>query len=103
MRNLREFSKKELAEIHYNLNSWKWDYRLGAKPENWDELPNWEPLNVLSKRLYILPIMDEILNIVGAKYLFKHFHLNKLNKSEREFEIWWLKRRLRVFFTGREI
>lgn len=103
MQNLRGFSKKELAEIYHKLNSFKWDYRLGAKPENWDELPNWRPFNVLSKRLYIAPLMDKIQNIIGSKFIFQDLHMNKLNRSRMEFEIWWLKRSFRKFFTGTEI
>lgn len=34
-------STEELCEVYYNLNGYRWDDRIGEKPEGFDDLPTW--------------------------------------------------------------
>lgn len=97
---LHRLGRNELTEVYYNLSSWKWDYRLGVKPDGWDDMPNWDDnVSVLSKRLYVMPILQEIISLVGRKYLYKYLHLNVLGKTAFEFELWWIKGKFRRLFN----
>lgn len=87
---LDDLSKEELAEVHYNLNGWKWDNRIGPKPSDWEEIPNYKPYYIRSKSLYVAPILYSIENRVGDKYCLWWFHKNILGRKSRlRFEYWW--------------
>lgn len=38
---LADFPETVLEDIYRTLNTWNWHEKLGEKPENWDELPNY--------------------------------------------------------------
>lgn len=39
---LSKFSKKELCGIYRKFNHWEWPIVLGAEPEGWDDMPNYQ-------------------------------------------------------------
>lgn len=91
------YSKKELAEIWNNLNCWKWDNRIGDKPENWDTIPDFH-LN----KTYTLPTKSKIIkkytryimSKIGEKECLRYHHINNIGRTNTAFEIWWLKSKI---------
>lgn len=94
------FSKQELLEIHDKLNRYEWDYRLGSKPQRFDRLPNHDRHTYLTKYNILKPYMKLLGSLLTEKEVLKFHHVNNLNKSEREFNRWWLKRQIRIIVTG---
>lgn len=91
-----KFSKNELAEIYNNLNSWKWDCRIGPKPKDWDEIPNHKPYYTTSKALYVIPILEAIENKISDKYCLWWYHKNVLKRTSRiKFEHYWYFKSIR--------
>lgn len=79
-----------LAAIWNTLNCFKWDSRLGDKPKNYDDLPDFKPhIKKGTKREYISPIMIEIEKIIGKKECLRWHHTHNLNRTIDEFEKWW--------------
>lgn len=76
------------------MNCWHWDDRLGDKPDNFDNLPNWiVDLSQESKNKYITPIMNAIEDRIGRKEILREWNVynsnNNLGMSEDEFEDWY--------------
>lgn len=95
------YSKRELAEIWNTLNTWKWDDRLGEKPDNWDSLPDFnftENHKNPTKRDYIKPYTTYIMNKIGEKECLRCHHINHLGKSNLQYKIWGLKQKLYKLF-----
>lgn len=88
---LKKFSDRELCEIYTNLNTHKWDMRLGAEPE-WNRGVYG---NDYRKEMYsvrrICFILRAIENIVGEKDISRYWNVEYLGKSEKEFEEFWRK------------
>lgn len=67
---LYAFSNPDLRDIYKKLNNWKWDSRLGEKPDNWDNLPHYSPdINKTSKTMYVTPILNRIALLLGEDNL----------------------------------
>lgn len=97
-----DYSTKELAEIYNKLNNWEWDFRLGVKPAEWDELPKFKTKNeysYLTKNKIIKPYMILIRRAIGEKECLRWHHLNNLSRTNFQFEMYWLKRKLNEIFT----
>lgn len=96
-------SNKELAEIYNKLNNWQWDYRLGVKPENWDQLPDYKSKNVysyLTKYKISKPYVILIKKAIGEKECLRFHHIHNLGRTNFQFEIWWIKRTFNRIFRG---
>ena len=95
MVDLSKFTTKELCEIEHNLNAWKWDDRLGEKPDGWDGMPDYKsPFKrrfIKTKIAILLPIMKNIKNIVGQKEIYHYHHTCILGHTEDEFQKWYDK------------
>lgn len=83
----------EICDI---LNHWKWDDRLGEKPEGWDALPYSRPLEFwarrkekLTKYIIIHPVIKAIEDLAGEKSIFRYHHLHNLHRTELQFEDWY--------------
>lgn len=37
----KNLTTEELCEIYENLNSWKWDKRVGDEPEGFNDMPKY--------------------------------------------------------------
>jgi hypothetical protein len=96
------YSKQELADIWHNMNNWEWDNRLGTKPDNWDDIPNYNLSNYhknVTKHDTIHPILAEIEKKIGLKYCLKWFNVHKSQKmTNLEFEFFWLKEMILKLF-----
>lgn len=98
---LNKCFKQDLIEIHDNLNSWKWDIRLGNKPIDWDTIPDHIFNNhhdFPTKYKITKPIFDYINKKVSEKELFKYHHLNNCNMTRLQHEIYWIKRQISKLF-----
>lgn len=87
-------SNSDLIEIGDKLNHWKWDARLGEKPENWDGMLNYtlgEDHNIPTKRDIIRPYLEYIERHTTKKARIKYHHLNNCNMTIIQHEIWWIK------------
>lgn len=90
LERLDSFSKKELAEIHGNLNRWEWDGRLGEPPPGFEEMPDLRAKNPMwNKSIHIRPITKRIESIIGHKAILRHHHINNLKRTRLQFE-WYL-------------
>lgn len=95
-RDLSRFTEEELCQIYDNLNSWRWDDRLGEKPNGWDNLPNFRSTRI-GERLFnskfkiITPIKHEIVCMVGNKKLHEWHWIHNLHKTKEEYEAWLFK------------
>lgn len=95
-KGLSRFTKEELCRIYDNLNSWRWDDRLGKKPNGWDDLPNYRRTSIgkmffNSKYKIIRPIMAQIEEEIGKKKLLEWHWIHNLHKTKEEFEAWLSK------------
>ena len=96
---LKQYSQLELCEIYDTLQSWEWDERIGAKPQGFDELPNYnyklrhKLLKPKTKEDYINPVIAAIEKTVPRKELFRYHHLHNLKRTNEEFERWWSEER----------
>lgn len=89
-KQLNKFTTEELCSIYNNLNYWKWDERLGRKPDNFEHLPDYQKKRYgISKDTYITPIIKEIRRRVSEHDLLRFHHINNLGRTEKEFEEWW--------------
>lgn len=87
-----KLTTREICEIHDNINNWKWDKRLGEAPDGFYELRCFsKKRKEITKDTYIQPIMQEIHRRVSDYELYKYHHLCRLNRTEEEFERWWLE------------
>lgn len=99
---MKELTKQELIEIYNSLNHWKWDSRLGDKPYNWDNLPDFNlSSNHTANTKYELlkPYTTYIKEKVSNKELLKYHHLTSLGMTRLQHEIWWIKRTLSKAFN----
>lgn len=93
--------KQDLIEIDDNLNNWEWDYRLGEKPKNWDDIPDYilnNHHNFPTKYGTINPITSYIKQKVSRKEILKYHHLKNCNMTRMQHEIWWIKNQISKFF-----
>lgn len=92
---LYNFPNDELCEIYDTISNWKWDERLGKIPENFYELPLYTRIGIdkkgITRDTYLRPFCEEIRRIVSEHDLLKYHHLHNLNKTEDEFERWWIR------------
>ena len=94
--NLNNISKAQWPSIYYNLNRWEWDDRLGDKPDNWDNMPEFyrgcfAPIKnaFLNTRYETLkPIMHYIRLCTGERELLHYNNVVILEKTEDEFREW---------------
>lgn len=95
--NLQEYTQRELCEISERLNSWEWDDRIGAKPENWDALPKYNRhwyhklIKRKTKADYIDPVLSFIRMLVPEKELLRFHNVDVLHMTNENFEQWWSK------------
>lgn len=91
--NLNNVPRPEWPAIYHNLNSWKWDDRLGVKPEHWDSIPEFYRGHFRSVKNFILnnrykilrPVMNYIRLYVGERELLHYNYVVVLGKTEDEF------------------
>jgi hypothetical protein len=88
--NFEKFDTKTLARWYDIFNGWKWpeDFII-QKPEDWDNLPNWKEKE-RSKFSVSRPYTSKILCAIGMKETLRYHHINNLNMSNFQFEIWWI-------------
>ena len=99
--NLNKYTRVQLAEIYSALNGWEWHKLLGEKPYGYDEMLDYHPskeYKLETKQKIISPIMREINKRIGDKECMRWWHINELNKSNLEFELYWLKSNVQKFF-----
>lgn len=95
MEVVQHFSDDELCEIYENVNSYKWDNRLGEKPVGFDSLDmyNRKHIDKITKRKtksdYVQAAVTAIGLLVPQKKLHHHGMVVKLGWSEERFESWW--------------
>lgn len=98
---LDKYSKQDLIEIQHKLNRWKWDNRLGEKPKDWDDMPDYivnNPYNFPTKYEFMKPITNYIKQKINEKESLKYHHLNFCNMNRLQHEICWIKNQLSKFF-----
>ena len=94
---LNNYTDAELCEIYENLNTWKWDTRLGDKPKRWDGMPRYnhhwyhKVLRRKTKTDYVDPILRQIRDVVPEKEISRYRCVNVLKMPNETFEQWWLK------------
>lgn len=97
---IKALSNQDLIEIHDTLNCWKWDDRLGKKPEDWDTMPHFKNsfcvlnFHKISKKAktkhnIIKPLMECIELTIPQKAILRYHHLHNLGRTEQQFEDWW--------------
>ena len=95
----KEINIETLSRWENTLNSWQWPEDMPGKPRNFDNLPNYYMLHdvrkdlYISKMTYISPIIELIHCLIGDKECSRYHFLYSLNKTNEEFEAWWLKRK----------
>ncbi|MEL7661568.1 hypothetical protein [Acetobacterium wieringae] len=88
--------KSEWPAIYWKLNRWEWDDRLGDKPKNWDNMPQFYRgrfrgiKNIFLNNRYkiIKPIRDYIKLYIGERELLHYYHIVVLGNTEDEFKEW---------------
>lgn len=69
LESLETMPEKVLIDIYRTLNHWNWCYLLGAKPDDWDDLPNYKKPHmnesVKTKEDYIRPYMRKIRGLIS--------------------------------------
>lgn len=95
---LSNFTDEELCSIYSNLNCWRWDERLGPKPEKWDRLPDFRSGlfgNLFPDKYKILhPYLRYIKKKVGEKELLRYHNTRSLRGhhwTNEQFEEWYAK------------
>lgn len=95
-KELEKYSKRELCEIYSNVNRWKWDERLGEKPERFDDLPKynihwWHKLaKRKTKADYLDPILYTIQCMLGHEEYLHWLHVEtEKTMTEEEFQQFW--------------
>ena len=93
---LADFTGEELCSIYLTLNFWRWDERLGPKPDKWDRLPDFRRglfKNVRpDKSKIISPYMDSIREKIGEKEILRYYHMyckSGRKWTNEQFEEWW--------------
>lgn len=93
---LNEYSTDELCEIYNNLNSWRWDERVGEKPDNFDKLPKynvhwWHKLfKRKTKSDYLVPVIHFLYYILPRKdYLYWKNVKKRKTMTDEQFERFW--------------
>ena len=96
--NLLKTPKEEWPRIYNTINCWQWDDALGAKPDGWDELPNyyygWRSTlyrNRITKSDILNVLSSGIMRLIGSKELSKYHIVHNLGDTEDEFEDWWAR------------
>ena len=89
--DLSNFSAEELCEINDKLNHWEWDFRLGAAPKNWEQLPRYKKL-LPCKYEIIASITSEIEERVGRYKLLQWHHIRNRGMTKAESDEWFLER-----------
>jgi len=88
---------EKLAQWNSMLNHWKWPEDMPGKPVGFDKIPEYLQVEskdrgvLVTKYDIITPVRNLIENIIGRKECLKWRHLNNLNRTEEQFEKWWLK------------
>lgn len=90
LKALEDIPKVDWYDIYFNLNSWRWDDRLGDRPMDWDKIPNfksniWRTADnkrVRQKSLIIEPIMCHIRYYVPVHDLLAYYNLYPFIKQE---------------------
>lgn len=103
-----KFTKHELLEINSKLNRWEWDDRLGIKPDNFDNMPDFlltKHDSIISKRDILEPIRMEIKKHVTEKETM-HYHnvedtQNPFRMTQKQFKKYWRNQTLeKIFHIG---
>jgi hypothetical protein len=99
--DLKKFSNDELAEICERLNCWEWDNRLGEKPKDFDNLPNYflsSHNSMLTKEDILLPIMAQIEKQIGKWKLDYLRHVSRGGMAKLKFYKWKISSGFQKFF-----
>ncbi|MDY0396790.1 hypothetical protein ACFSMW_14685 [Virgibacillus halophilus] len=97
---MESLSKQDLLEIYANLNKYQWDYRLGTKPNGFDEMPDYDRNLYQTKYNVLKPYLRLLGSILTEKEVLKYHHIKNLNRTDSEFKWWWFKRKIRILLTG---
>jgi hypothetical protein len=82
-----------LAKWHRELNTWKWpDNFPFAKPDGFDELPNYMTDGSPSKHEVIRKYMEALEILCPAKEIYRYVQTKEMGKTEVEFEKFWMER-----------
>ena len=97
-KKLEAYSIEELCEIYCNLNSYKWDDRIGEKPEGFDELPKrrfkwWHTFTrKVTKEDIVEPYFYFVKSMIPEREISYYWNVVKhKTMSKKEFEIFWKK------------
>lgn len=99
---IKKLSKQDKIEIYNKLNCWDWDDRLGCKPDNWDDIPDFmlnDQYKLTTKYKIVSPIIKEIEEVVKEKEMLKYWNVDiRKAMTDFKFEVWWIKRKIRKMF-----
>ena len=97
---LNSLTTEELCEIYYNLNCFRWDDRIGEKPDGFDDLPRnrfkWYHrfTRKTTKRDYVEPMLMIVKDILPEKDYSHWLNVKKYKMMTNEqFERFWRARK----------
>lgn len=89
-------STEELCEVYYNLNGYRWDDRIGEKPEGFDDLPTWRNkwyhrfTRKTTKRDYVEPMLMIVKDTLPEKDYSHWLNVKKYKlMTNEQFERFW--------------
>ncbi len=95
-RRLKEYSIEELCEIYDNVNRFRWDERIGEKPEEFDNLPKynihwWHKLMRRKTKAYYLDPVFYTLKCMLPQKVYLHWANVEKSRTmtEEEFQQFW--------------
>ena len=88
---LKNFSKKELLDIYWNIADNVWDRRIGRKPINFDSLPdNRKKFKKECKSEILKPYILKIEDMTTAKERKEYLNVNiQKIQTKEEFQTFW--------------
>lgn len=89
LKSLSKLNEDELCELYWKIRDWQWDEKMGEKPNNFDNLPEyadkWYQLlfRKKSKEYYLKPYRYGIERLVYREKL-REFHFIHIEKRSQE-------------------
>lgn len=92
----RPHGEDRLGLAYCRLNSWKWDELFGPKPDEFEDLPDYNRPGEAKKTKedYIAPIMRSIEQNCPDMLLSRCWWIFELGKTEEEWFAWYFGKRL---------
>ena len=93
---LNSLTTDELCEIYYNLNGFRWDDRIGEKPDGFDNLPTrrYKLYHIFTRRTtkkdYVEPMFMIVKDILPEEDYMHWLNVKKYKMMTNEqFERFW--------------